>query len=81
VRKDIDQHLLLPVHVAIHARGNVRPGGSLVFIGGTGGRRRGLGLALIGAMTAALPALVENLAVELAPIRVTLVAALGLAAR
>jgi NAD(P)-dependent dehydrogenase (short-subunit alcohol dehydrogenase family) len=74
VRKDIDQHLLLPVQIAIHALGKVRPGGSLVFIGGTGGRRRGVGLALIGAMTAALPALVENLAVELAPIRVNLVA-------
>ena len=74
VHKDIDQHLLLPVHVAIHARGKVRSGGSLVFIGGTGGRRRGAGLALIAAMTAALPALVENLAVELAPIRVNLVA-------
>ncbi len=74
VHKDIDQHLLLPVHVAIHALGKVRSGGSLVFIGGTGGRRRGAGLALIGAMTAALPALVENLAVELAPIRVNMVA-------
>ncbi len=74
VRKDIDQHLLLPVQIAIHAFGKVRPGGSLVFIGGTGGRRRGVGLALIGAMTAALPALVENLAVELGPIRVNLVA-------
>jgi NAD(P)-dependent dehydrogenase (short-subunit alcohol dehydrogenase family) len=74
VRKDIDQHLLLPVQLAIHALGKVRPGGSLVFIGGTGGRRRGPGLALIGAMTAALPALVENLAVELAPIRVNMVA-------
>jgi NAD(P)-dependent dehydrogenase (short-subunit alcohol dehydrogenase family) len=74
VHRDIDQHLLLPVQIAIHAVGKVRPGGSLIFIGGTGGRRRGVGLALIGAMTAALPALVENLAVEIAPIRVNLVA-------
>jgi NAD(P)-dependent dehydrogenase (short-subunit alcohol dehydrogenase family) len=56
------------------AVGKVRPGGSLVFIGGTGGRRRGVGLALIGAMSAALPALVANLAIEFAPIRVNLVA-------
>jgi NAD(P)-dependent dehydrogenase (short-subunit alcohol dehydrogenase family) len=74
VRKDIDQHLLLPVQVAIHALGKVRPGGSLVFIGGTGGRRRGPGLVFIGALSAALPAIVENLAVELAPIRVNMVA-------
>jgi NAD(P)-dependent dehydrogenase (short-subunit alcohol dehydrogenase family) len=74
VRGDIDRHLLLPLRVGRHAVGRVRPGGSLVFIGGTGGRRRGVGLTLIGALTAAIPALVENLAVELAPIRVNLVA-------
>jgi len=74
VHRDIDQHLLLPIRVARHAVGKVRPGGSLLFIGGTGGRRRRVGLALIGALTAALPALVANLAVELAPIRVNLVA-------
>ena len=74
VRADIERHLLVPMTVARHALGTVRPGGSLVFIGGTGGRRRGVGLTLIGALTAAAPALVENLAVELAPIRVNLVA-------
>jgi NAD(P)-dependent dehydrogenase (short-subunit alcohol dehydrogenase family) len=74
VRRDLDWHLLLPARVGIHAIGKVRPGGSLVFISGTGGRRRGAGLAFIGAGTAALPALVENLAVELAPIRVNLLA-------
>jgi NAD(P)-dependent dehydrogenase (short-subunit alcohol dehydrogenase family) len=74
VRRDIDQHLLLALHVGRHAVGAVRPGGSLLFIGGTGGRRRGVGLTLIGALTAALPALVANLAVEIAPIRVNVVA-------
>lgn len=74
VQADIERHLLLPMHVARHADGMVRPGGSLLFIGGTGGRRRGPGLTLIGALTAAGAALVENLAVELAPIRVNLVA-------
>jgi NAD(P)-dependent dehydrogenase (short-subunit alcohol dehydrogenase family) len=74
VRRDLDRHLLLPALLALHAIGKVRPGGSLVFIGGTGGRRRGVGLAFIGAITAATPALVENLAVEIAPIRVNLVA-------
>jgi NAD(P)-dependent dehydrogenase (short-subunit alcohol dehydrogenase family) len=75
VQADIDRHLLLPLRVGRLAAGRVRPGGSVLFIGGTGGRRRGVGLTLIGALTAAMPALVENLAVELAPIRVNLVAA------
>jgi len=74
VRADVERHLLLPLRVGRLSIGIVRPGGSLLFIGGTGGRRRGVGLTLIGALTAATPALVENLAVELAPIRVNLVA-------
>ena len=74
VRADVGRHLLLPLRVGRLSIGMVRPGGSLLFIGGTGGRRRGVGLTLIGALTAATPALVENLAVELAPIRVNLVA-------
>jgi NAD(P)-dependent dehydrogenase (short-subunit alcohol dehydrogenase family) len=44
-------------------------------MGGTGGRSRGPGLSLIAAVTAAQPALVANLAVEVAPIRVNLIAA------
>jgi NAD(P)-dependent dehydrogenase (short-subunit alcohol dehydrogenase family) len=74
VRADVDRHLLVPMLVARLAVGRVRPGGSLVFISGTGGRRRGVGLTLIGALTAAGSALVENLALEVAPIRVNLVA-------
>jgi NAD(P)-dependent dehydrogenase (short-subunit alcohol dehydrogenase family) len=74
VRLDLEQHLLLPVQVGIRSIDKVPPGGSLLFIGGTGGRRRGVGLTLIGAVTAALPALVANMALELAPIRVNLIA-------
>ena len=44
-------------------------------MGGTGGRARGPGLSLIAAATSALPALIANLAVEVAPIRVYLIAA------
>jgi NAD(P)-dependent dehydrogenase (short-subunit alcohol dehydrogenase family) len=73
-RQDIDRHLLLPMRVARHVTGKVRPGGSLVFISGTGGRHRGVGLTLIGAITAATPALVANLAVEIAPIRANVIA-------
>ena len=54
------------MHVARNATGKVRPGGTLLFISGTGGRRPAAG-ALITAMTAALPALTKALALELAP--------------
>ncbi|MFI6829923.1 SDR family oxidoreductase [Kribbella sp. NPDC050241] len=75
VRRDLEAHLLLPMHVARHAATRVRPGGSLLFMGGTGGRRTAPGLASIGSLTAAGPALTRNLAVELAPVRVNLIAA------
>ena len=74
VRRDVDAHLLLPLQVARNAVGKVRPGGTLLFMGGTGGRRPDAG-ALITALTAALPALTKNLALELAPVRVNLIAA------
>jgi NAD(P)-dependent dehydrogenase (short-subunit alcohol dehydrogenase family) len=74
-RRDVDAHLLLPLLVARDAVSKVRPGGTLLFMGGTGGRRTAVGLAFISALTAALPALTKNLALELAPIRVNLIAA------
>jgi NAD(P)-dependent dehydrogenase (short-subunit alcohol dehydrogenase family) len=73
-RRHVEEHLGLALQVARNAVGRVRPGGTLLFIGGTGGRRAGIGMSVIGAMTAALPALVANLAVEVAPIRVNLIA-------
>jgi len=73
--RDWDAHLWMHVAVAQHAVGRVRPGGSLLFMGGTGGRARGAGLSLIAAATAAQPALIANLALEVAPIRVNLIAA------
>jgi NAD(P)-dependent dehydrogenase (short-subunit alcohol dehydrogenase family) len=74
-RRDVDAHLLLPLQVARHAASKVRPEGTLLFMGGTGGRRTAVGLAFIAALTAALPAVTRNLALELAPIRVNLIAA------
>jgi NAD(P)-dependent dehydrogenase (short-subunit alcohol dehydrogenase family) len=73
--RNFDEHLWLPIAIAQHAVGRVRPGGTLLFMGGTGGRKRAPGMALVGAGTAALPALVANLALEVAPIRVNLIAA------
>ena len=74
-RRDMEAHLLLPIQVARNAVRKVRPGGTLIFMGGTGGRRATVGFALISALTAAGPALIANLAVELAPVRVNLIAA------
>ncbi len=74
-RRALDEHLLLMLQVARNAAQKVRPGGTLLFMGGTGGRRPGIGLAIVSTVTAALPALTANLALELAPIRVNLIAA------
>jgi NAD(P)-dependent dehydrogenase (short-subunit alcohol dehydrogenase family) len=74
-RHDLDAHLFVPIQVARHATGKVRPGGTLLFMSGTGGRHTAPGLALISALTAALPALIKNIALEIAPIRVNLIAA------
>jgi NAD(P)-dependent dehydrogenase (short-subunit alcohol dehydrogenase family) len=74
-RREVDEHLWLPMHVARAALGKVRPGGSLLLISGTAARHPALGLTVPGALTAALSALTANLALELAPVRVNLVAA------
>lgn len=73
--RDVDAHLFLPIQVARNAVGKVRPGGTLLFMGGTGGRRTAPGLYFLSALSAALPALTKNLALELAPVRVNLIAA------
>jgi NAD(P)-dependent dehydrogenase (short-subunit alcohol dehydrogenase family) len=73
-RKGLTGHPMLMVGVCKFARGKVRDGGALIFIGGTGARRPAPGLALAGAITAALPAMAANLALEVAPLRVNLIA-------
>ena len=74
-RREIEGHMLLPLQVARNATRKVRPGGTLLFMSGTGGRRVARGFVLISALTAALPAMIKTLALELAPIRVNLIAA------
>jgi NAD(P)-dependent dehydrogenase (short-subunit alcohol dehydrogenase family) len=73
-RRALDESLRLPIDVARHSLGKVRPGGTLVFMSGTGARRPHVGLTLTSIATAALPALTANLALELAPVRVNLIA-------
>jgi NAD(P)-dependent dehydrogenase (short-subunit alcohol dehydrogenase family) len=73
--RGVDARLLLPLQVARNAASKVRPGGTLLLMGGVGDRRTAAGLSLISALTAALPAMTKNLALELAPVRVNLIAA------
>lgn len=72
-RRNVEAVFWLPLHIARRAVGKVRPGGSLLFINGTGGRRAGAG-AVLATFTAAIPALTGALALELAPVRVNLLA-------
>ena len=74
-RREVDEHLWLMLHMAREAVDKVRPGGTVLFMSGTAARRPALGLAVPAALTAALPALTANLALELAPVRVNLIAA------
>jgi len=74
-RAAFSEHMLQALWVGRAARHKVRPGGTLLFMGGTGGRRVARGMAIVSAVTAAMPALIANLALELAPVRVNLLAA------
>jgi NAD(P)-dependent dehydrogenase (short-subunit alcohol dehydrogenase family) len=74
-RYTLESHLVLAIQVARHSAKKVRPGGTLIFIGGTGAKRPGIGLGITSALTAAFPALIANLALEAAPVRVNLIAA------
>ena len=73
-RRNLDDHVLLALEVARNAVGKVRPPGTLLFIGGTGARRPAQGLGLMSTATAALPAFVAQLALDIAPVRVNLIA-------
>jgi NAD(P)-dependent dehydrogenase (short-subunit alcohol dehydrogenase family) len=75
VRDLLSDHVVLDLEIARNAAGKMRPGGTLVFMGGTGGRRIDHHVGIVAAATAALPAFTAALALELAPVRVNLIAA------
>jgi NAD(P)-dependent dehydrogenase (short-subunit alcohol dehydrogenase family) len=75
LRQALSDHAVLALEVARNAAGKMRPEGTLLFMGGTGGRRIGRGLGIVSAATAALPPFTAALALELAPVRVNLIAA------
>jgi NAD(P)-dependent dehydrogenase (short-subunit alcohol dehydrogenase family) len=53
----------------------MRPGGTLLFMGGTGGRKISRELGLFSAAAAVLPPFTAALALQIAPVRVNLIAA------
>ena len=75
VRQALSEHVVLALEVARNAAPRMRPGGTLLLMGGTGGRRIDHRLGIISAATAVLPPFTAALALELAPIRVNLIAA------
>jgi NAD(P)-dependent dehydrogenase (short-subunit alcohol dehydrogenase family) len=75
VREAISDHIVLALEVARGAVAKMRPGGALLLMGGTGGRRISRELGIVSAATAALPPFTATLALELAPVRVNLIAA------
>ena len=75
VREALGGHVVLGLDVARSAAPRMRPGGSLSLMGGTGGRKISRALGLASAATAVLPPFTAALALELAPVRVNLIAA------
>jgi len=67
--------LMLMIGLAQVAPAKMNPGGSLIFMSGTGARRPGAGMSVMGAMIAASTAAAASLAIEIAPARINLIAA------
>ena len=75
VRDELGSHVVLGLAVARNAAPKMRPGGALLLMGGTGGRRIRRDIGLASASTAVLPVFAASLALALAPVRVNLIAA------
>jgi len=75
VRDALADHVVLGLDVARNAAPKMRPGGTLLLMGGTGGRKISRELGIASAATAVLPPFVAALALQLAPVRVNLIAA------
>jgi NAD(P)-dependent dehydrogenase (short-subunit alcohol dehydrogenase family) len=75
VRQALSDHVVVALQVARYAVGKMRPGGTFLLMGGTGGRRVSRDLGIAAAATAVLPPFTAALALALAPVRVNLIAA------
>jgi NAD(P)-dependent dehydrogenase (short-subunit alcohol dehydrogenase family) len=71
----LDEHLLGALRISRACRGHVREGGSLTFVTGTDARRPSVGSSVAAIMAAAIPVIVANVALELAPVRANAIAA------
>jgi NAD(P)-dependent dehydrogenase (short-subunit alcohol dehydrogenase family) len=71
----LSEHVVVALEVARNTIGKMRPGGTLLFMSGTGGRRVGHGLGVASAAIAAMPPFAAALALEVAPVRVNVIAA------
>src|SRR5919204_3294266 len=69
VRRAVGDHLVLGLEVARNAAPKMRPGGTVLLMGGTGGRKISRELGIVSAATAALPPFTAALALPIAPIR------------
>jgi NAD(P)-dependent dehydrogenase (short-subunit alcohol dehydrogenase family) len=74
VRETLSGPIVVDLQIARAAAGKMRPGGTLLFMGGTGGRKIGHGQGIASAATAAVPPFAAALALELAPVRVNVIA-------
>jgi NAD(P)-dependent dehydrogenase (short-subunit alcohol dehydrogenase family) len=75
VTRALSDHIVVALEVARSAAGKMRSGGTLLFMSGTGARRVGPGVGIASAAAAAMPPFAAALALELAPVRVNLIAA------
>jgi hypothetical protein len=66
IRDLIGEHLLLALYIARYAANKVRPGGTLIFMGGTGGRRPAIGMS-VGKAKSPCPWCIESQAFRSAP--------------
>jgi NAD(P)-dependent dehydrogenase (short-subunit alcohol dehydrogenase family) len=74
-RRTLDEHFWLPLQVARLAAPRMAAGGTLLFITGIGARQASVGQVISSLLAAGLPAVVGDLALELAPVRVNLIEA------
>ena len=72
-RRSAERDLWLPLRIAQLSIDTIRPGGSLLLIGDSDGEHPFAG-PVASAISAALPALTRSLALQLAPVRVNLIA-------
>jgi NAD(P)-dependent dehydrogenase (short-subunit alcohol dehydrogenase family) len=74
MREALSGHPLVGLEMARNTAGKMRPGGTLLLMGSTIGRRVDHRLGISPAATAVMPAFTAALALELSPVRVNLIA-------